>query len=203
MSAYSHMVKGNNMGNKGKIIIISAPSGTGKSTIINRIMGDPSLDLQFSISATSREPRKGEAHGVNYYFFTADDFRKAVAADLFVEWEEVYPGRFYGTLRSEIDRITGEGHNVIMDVDVKGGVNIKRMMGTDALSVFVKPPTIDTLRERLEARATDTPEQIAQRVAKAEYEMEFAPQFDRIVVNDDLHTAVEEVRGLVKDFINR
>lgn len=190
-------------GNKGKIIIISAPSGTGKSTIINRIMGDPSLDLQFSISATSREPRKGEAHGVNYYFFTADDFCKAVAADLFVEWEEVYPGRFYGTLRSEIDRITGEGHNVIMDVDVKGGVNIKRMMGTDALSVFVKPPTIDTLRERLEARATDTAEQIAQRVAKAEYEMEFAPQFDRIVVNDDLHTAVEEVRGLVKDFINR
>lgn len=188
--------------NKGKIIIISAPSGTGKSTIINRIMGDPSLDLRFSISATSREPRKGETHGVNYYFFTEDDFRRAVAADLFVEWEEVYPGRFYGTLRSEIDRITSEGHNVIMDVDVKGGINIKRMMGHDALSVFVRPPSIETLRQRLEARATDTHEQIEQRVSKAEYEMAFAPQFDRTVVNDDLHTAVEEVRQLVRNFIS-
>lgn len=191
------------MTDKGKIIIISAPSGTGKSTIINRIMGDPSLDLQFSISATSRPPRAGEAHGVNYYFFTEEDFRRAVAADLFVEWEEVYPGRFYGTLRSEIDRITSEGHNVIMDVDVKGGINIRRMMGDDALAVFVKPPTVEALRERLVARATDSPEQIDQRVAKAEYEMGFAPQFDRVVINDDLHVAVEEVRRLVKDFINK
>lgn len=191
------------MTDKGKIIIISAPSGTGKSTIINRIMGDPSLDLQFSISATSRPPRAGEAHGVNYYFFTEEDFRRAVAADLFVEWEEVYPGRFYGTLRSEIDRITSEGHNVIMDVDVKGGINIRRMMGDDALAVFVKPPTVEALRERLVARATDSPEQIDQRVAKAEYEMGFAPQFDRVVINDDLHVAVEEVRKLVKDFINK
>lgn len=191
------------MANKGKIIIISAPSGTGKSTIINRIIADTSLDLQFSISATSREPRKGEAHGVNYYFFTEDDFRKAVADGRFVEWEEVYPGRFYGTLRSEIDRITSAGHNVIMDVDVKGGVNIKRIMGADALSVFVQPPSVETLRQRLEARATDTPEQIEQRVAKAEYEMAFAPQFDCTVVNDDLHTAVEDVRKLVKDFIGK
>ena len=190
------------MANKGKIIIISAPSGTGKSTILNRIIADTSLDLQFSISATSREPRKGEAHGVNYYFFTEDDFRKAVADGRFVEWEEVYPGRFYGTLRSEIDRITSAGHNVIMDVDVKGGVNIKRIMGADALSVFVQPPSVETLRQRLVARATDTPEQIEQRVAKAEYEMAFAPQFDRTVVNDDLHTAVEDVRKLVKDFIS-
>ncbi|HJE39726.1 MAG TPA: guanylate kinase [Candidatus Amulumruptor caecigallinarius] len=190
------------MANKGKIIIISAPSGTGKSTIINRIIADTSLGLQFSISATSREPRKGEAHGVNYYFFTEDDFRKAVADGRFVEWEEVYPGRFYGTLRSEIDRITSAGHNVIMDVDVKGGVNIKRIMGADALSVFVQPPSVETLRQRLVARATDTPEQIEQRVAKAEYEMAFAPQFDRTVVNDDLHTAVEDVRKLVKDFIS-
>ena len=190
------------MANKGKIIIISAPSGTGKSAIINRIIADTSLGLQFSISATSREPRKGEAHGVNYYFFTEDDFRKAVADGRFVEWEEVYPGRFYGTLRSEIDRITSAGHNVIMDVDVKGGVNIKRIMGADALSVFVQPPSVETLRQRLVARATDTPEQIEQRVAKAEYEMAFAPQFDRTVVNDDLHTAVEDVRKLVKDFIS-
>ena len=190
------------MANKGKIIIISAPSGTGKSTIINRIIADTSLGLQFSISATSREPRKGEAHGVNYYFFTEDDFRKAVADGRFVEWEEVYPARFYGTLRSEIDRITSAGHNVIMDVDVKGGVNIKRIMGADALSVFVQPPSVETLRQRLVARATDTPEQIEQRVAKAEYEMAFAPQFDRTVVNDDLHTAVEDVRKLVKDFIS-
>ena len=190
------------MANKGKIIIISAPSGTGKSTIINRIIADTSLDLQFSISATSREPRKGEAHGVNYYFFTEDDFRKAVADGRFVEWEEVYPGRFYGTLRSEIDRITSAGHNVIMDVDVKGGVNIKRIMGADAMSVFVQPPSVETLRQRLVARATDTPEQIEQRVAKAEYEMAFAPQFDRTVVNDDLHTAVEDVRKLVKNFIS-
>lgn len=191
------------MANKGKIIIISAPSGTGKSTIINRIMGDPSLDLQFSISATSRPPRAGEAHGVNYYFFTEDDFRRAVAADLFVEWEEVYPGRFYGTLRSEIDRITSDGHNVIMDVDVKGGINIRHMMGDAALAIFVEPPTVDALRERLVARATDSPEQIDQRVAKAEYEMGFAQQFDCVVINDDLHVAVEEVRKLVKDFINK
>lgn len=191
------------MTDKGKIIIISAPSGTGKSTIINRIMGDPSLDLQFSISATSRPPRAGEEHGVNYYFFTEEDFRRAVAADLFVEWEEVYPGRFYGTLRSEIDRITSDGHNVIMDVDVKGGINIRRMMGDDALAIFVMPPTVEALRERLEARATDSPEQIDQRVAKAEYEMGFASQFDCIVINEDLHVAVEEVRRLVKDFINK
>lgn len=125
-----------------------------------------------------------------------------MAANLFVEWEEVYPGRFYGTLRSEIDRITADGHNVIMDVDVKGGINIKHMMGADALSVFVRPPSVEALRQRLEARATDTPGQIDQRVAKAEYELEFAPQFDRIVVNDDLRTAVEEVRKLVKDFIS-
>lgn len=187
---------------KGKIIIISAPSGTGKSTIISRIMGDQSLDLQFSISATSRQPRKGEANGVDYYFFSEDDFRQAVAADMFVEWEEVYPGRFYGTLRSEIDRITAGGHNVIMDIDVKGGVNVKRLMGSDALSIFVKPPSVEALRQRLESRATDTPDQIDQRVAKAEFEMGFAPQFDRTVVNDDLQTAVEEVRSLVKDFIS-
>lgn len=186
----------------GKIIIVSAPSGCGKSTIINALMERGDLDMQFSVSATSREPRRGEVDGVNYRFMTADEFRRAIDAGEFIEYEEVYPGRFYGTLKSEIERITSAGHNVILDIDVKGGVNVKRLYGDRALSLYILPPDIDTLRRRLESRATDSPEAIAQRVDKAEYELGFAPLYDARVVNDDLAAAIDETRDIITRFIN-
>lgn len=185
----------------GKVIILSAPSGSGKSTIIEAIIGRPELDLQFSVSATCRPPRGAERDGVEYYFLTPDEFHRRAQAGDFVEWEEVYPGRCYGTLRSEIDRITGEGHNVIMDIDVKGAVNVKRLLGPRAISIFIQPPSVAELRRRLESRATDSPEQIEARVAKAELELTFAPQFDAVVVNDRLQEAVSRVTALITDFI--
>lgn len=187
---------------EGKIIIISAPSGCGKSTIINAIIGNGDIDLQFSISATSRPPRGEEQNGIHYYFLSEEEFRNRVANDEFIEYEEVYPGRFYGTLRSEIARICGEGHNVILDIDVKGGVNVKRQYGDHARSIFIKPPSVDELRRRLENRATDTPDAIDSRVAKADYEISFASQYDCCVVNDDLSTAIDETRRFILDFIN-
>ena len=187
--------------NRGKVIIISAPSGCGKSTIISQIIGLPQLRLEFSVSATTRQPRPGERHGVNYYFLSPDEFRKAVADNLLVEYEEVYHDRFYGTLKSEVERIMAMGRNAILDIDVKGGVNVKKLYGDTALSIFIQPPSTDALRQRLLARATDTPEAIEQRVGKAAYEMTFAPQFDKIVVNDDLSAAVEQVRSIISDFI--
>lgn len=187
---------------KGKLIIISAPSGTGKSTIIGELTKDDSLKLEFSISATTRQPRRGEQDGVNYYFMTVDQFKEAIANDEFAEYEEVYPGRYYGTLKREIERINGDGRNVILDIDVKGGVNVKRMYGDEALSIFIAPPSIATLQARLEGRATDSAEEIAKRVAKAEFELTFADKFDHRVVNDDLATAVEQTRSLIKQFIN-
>lgn len=188
---------------KGKTIIISAPSGTGKSTIINAIIGDPALDLRFSVSATSRAPRAGEEHGKHYYFLTQEEFESAVKSNSFIEWEEVYAGCRYGTLRSEIDRITSEGHNVIMDVDVKGGINVKRMIGADALSIFIKPPSVESLRQRLEGRATDSAEQIARRVAKASEELGYACEFDHVVVNDVLDDAVHQVHDIINSFVAR
>lgn len=185
----------------GKVIILSAPSGSGKSTIIEAIIGRPELDLQFSVSATCRPPRGAERDGVEYYFLTPDEFHRRVNAGDFVEWEEVYPGRCYGTLRSEIDRITGEGHNVIMDIDVKGAVNVKRLLGSRAVSIFIQPPSVAELRRRLESRATDSPEQIGARVAKAELELTFAPQFDTVVVNDRLPEAVARVTTIITEFI--
>ena len=190
------------MASKGKIIIISAPSGTGKSTIIGELIKDNNLRLEFSISATTRQPRKGEINGVNYYFMTTDDFKAAIANDEFAEFEEVYAGRFYGTLKKEIERITNNGNNVILDIDVKGGVNVKRMYGNEALSIFITPPSIDTLKERLISRATDSEEEIAKRISKAAYELTFAPQFDNRVVNDDLEIAISETRALISNFIN-
>ncbi len=187
---------------KGKLIIISAPSGTGKSTIIDELTKDDSLKLEFSISATTRQPRRGEQDSVNYYFMTVEQFKAAIANDEFAEYEEVYPGRYYGTLKREIERINGDGHNVILDIDVKGGVNVKRMYGDEALSIFIAPPSIATLKARLEGRATDSAEEIAKRVAKAEFELTFADKFDHRVVNDDLATAVEQTRSLIKQFIN-
>lgn len=189
------------MANNGKLIIISAPSGTGKSTIIGRIIDDPDLRLEFSISATTRSPREGEIDGVHYHFLTVEQFKEAIANDGLVEYEEVYPGRFYGTLKSEIARIQEKGNNAILDIDVKGGVNVKKMYGENAQSIFILPPSIEALRERLISRATDPIEAINQRVDKAAYELTFKDQYDKQVVNDDLDKAVEETRQLILDFI--
>lgn len=186
---------------QGKIIIVSAPSGCGKSTIINRLMENNDLDLCFSVSATSRPPRPGEQNGVNYYFLTEEEFRKHIEAGDFVEYEEVYPGRFYGTLKMEVDNKCAAGHNVILDIDVKGGVNVKNLFGDAATSIFIMPPSVQALRERLEGRGTDSPEVIDQRVGRAEFELSFAPRYEHVVVNDDLSQAVEETHKIMKQFI--
>ena len=185
-----------------KVIIFSAPSGAGKSTIVNHIL-ELHPEIEFSISATSRAPRGEEKHGVEYYFFTADEFRQMIAEDKFVEHEEVYPGSFYGTLKSEVERIWAKGHVIIFDIDVQGGVNIKRIFGDQALSVFIQAPSVEVLRQRLIGRGTDTQEAIERRVAKAQSEMEFAAgKFDYVLVNDDLATAYAEVEQVVNDFIS-
>lgn len=187
---------------KGKLLIFSAPSGSGKSTIVQWLMKEhPELNLHFSVSCTTRAPRGAEKHGVEYFFLTPDDFRNKIAEDAFVEYEEVYTDKYYGTLRSQVDRQTARGENVTFDVDVKGGCNIKRQYRDEAMSIFVLPPSIDELRRRLVGRGTDSPEVIEQRLAKAEYEMSFAPQFDYVVVNDDLDKAKADVYALVKAFL--
>ena len=185
---------------KGKLIIFSAPSGSGKSTIINYLMTQ-GLNMHFSISATSRAPRGTEQNGVEYFFLTPEEFRTKIDNDEFLEYEEVYANRFYGTLKAQVEKQLEEGQNVVFDVDVKGGVNIKRFYGERALSVFIQPPSVDELRRRLEGRATDAPEVINDRIARAEYELSFAPQFDTIVVNDDLETAKAEALQKIKDFL--
>lgn len=185
----------------GKIIIISAPSGCGKSTIINAILRQGDIDMQFSVSATSRQPRQGEEHGVNYFFLSEDEFRIKIKQNAFVEYEEVYPGRFYGTLKSEVERICEAGHNVILDIDVKGGVNVKLMYGHRAVSIFIMPPSIDELRRRLLSRATDTIDVIEERVGKAEFEISFAPQYDYCIVNDDLNDAIDATRKAILSHI--
>ncbi len=188
--------------NKGKLLIFSAPSGSGKSTIVQWLMNEhPELNLHFSISCTTRAPRGTEQNGVEYFFLTPDEFRQKISENAFVEFEEVYTDKFYGTLRSQVDTQTERGENVTFDVDVKGGCNIKSQFGGDALSIFIQPPSIEELRRRLVGRATDAPEVIEQRLAKAEYEMTFAPQFDNVVVNDNLDVAKAEVYQLVKDFL--
>ena len=183
-----------------KVIIFSAPSGSGKSTIINYLM-QQQLNLHFSISATSRPPRGTEQNGVEYFFLTPDEFRERIANGEFLEYEEVYKDRFYGTLRSQIDAQLAKGENVVCDVDVLGGQNIKKHYADRALSLFVQPPSIDALRQRLEGRGTDSAEVIADRIARAEFELSFASKFDKVVINDDLATAQQEALRIVKDFL--
>ncbi|MDR2916797.1 MAG: guanylate kinase [Tannerella sp.] len=185
---------------EGKLIIFSAPSGSGKSSIIHYLL-EQGLPLQFSISATSRASRGQEQHGKDYYFFTPEEFRSHIKAGDFLEYEEVYKDKFYGTLKSEVERITKAGKNVIFDVDVVGGCNIKKQYGDRALSIFIQPPSINELRKRLEKRATDTSDVIESRLAKAEYELGFSSKFDIIIVNDDLSKAQAEALRIVNDFI--
>ena len=184
-----------------KVIIFSAPSGAGKSTIVNHIL-ELHPELEFSVSATSRAPRGNEQNGKDYYFFTADEFRKMIEEDKFVEHEEVYPGSFYGTLKSELERIWAKGHTIVFDIDVKGGVNMKRIFGDKAFSIFIKAPSVEVLRQRLTGRGTDSPEAIERRVAKAEEETEFAKgKFDYVLVNDDIYKAFKEAEQIVDRFL--
>ncbi len=187
---------------QGKLIIFSAPSGAGKTTIVSHLL-KKGLNLGFSISATSRQPRGVEVHGKDYYFLTTEEFKAKIANDEFLEWEEVYPGCFYGTLKSEVDRITQSGQNILFDVDVVGGCNIKKYYGDKALAVFVQPPSIDELEKRLIGRSTDSPEVIAKRVGKAAQEMEYASQFDVIIVNDDLELALQEAEDKITGFLDQ
>lgn len=184
-----------------KLIIFSAPSGSGKSTIINYLLGQ-GLGMAFSISATSRPPRGEEKHGVEYFFLTPEEFKERIANDEFLEYEEVYENRFYGTLKSQVENQLNAGQNVVFDVDVVGGCNIKRFYGDRALSVFIQPPSIEELRRRLEGRGTDAPEVIESRIAKAEYELGFAPKFDVVIVNDDLETAKAEALRVIREFLS-
>jgi len=184
------------------MLIVSAPSGSGKSTIVQWLMKEhPELKLYFSISCTSRAPRGSEQNGVEYFFLTPEEFKLKIQNDEFLEYEEVYQDRFYGTLKQQVENQRNQGQNVVFDVDVKGGINIKKYYGDEALSLFIQPPSVEELRKRLEGRATDSAEAIAERLAKAEYEMTFASQFDHIIVNDDLETAKQETLKIVKAFL--
>ena len=185
-----------------KVLIFSAPSGAGKSTIVGHILGIWKDTMEFSISATSRAPRGTEQNGREYHFVSPDEFRRLISEDSFVEYEEVYKDHFYGTLKSEVERIWAAGHVIIFYVDVKGGVNLKKYFGEKALSIFIKAPSVETLRQRLVKRGTDSPEAIAERVEKASQEMEYAPQFDYVLINDDLATAFGEVEKVVEDFLD-
>lgn len=186
---------------QGRLIIFSAPSGAGKTTIVKHLL-QQDFNLEFSISATSRGMRHTETNGKDYYFLSPEDFRSKIENDEFLEWEEVYPGTFYGTLKSEVERIRNIGKNVIFDVDVVGGCNIKNFYGAEALAVFVQPPSVEELRNRLVLRSTDAPEVIEKRVAKAEYELTFSNKFDVIIVNDNLEKAFEDAEKCIRDFIN-
>lgn len=187
----------------GKLIVFSAPSGSGKTTIVRHLLGIDELNLEFSISATSREPRGTEIHGTDYYFISLDAFKQHIKNHDFLEWEEVYRDNFYGTLNSEIERIWAMGRNVIFDIDVAGGLRIKRKYPEETLAVFVKPPSIDELKIRLKKRSTETEEKINMRIAKASVELATAPQFDKIIKNYDLDEAKNEAYLLVKDFLKK
>lgn len=185
---------------EGKLVIFSAPSGAGKTTIVQHLL-KVFPDLEFSISACSRDIRRGETYGVDYYFLTVDEFKEKIAANEFAEWEEVYKDNFYGTLKSEIDRIWRNEKHIIFDMDVMGGLNLKKQFGSKALAVFVMPPSIAHLESRLKMRETETPESIARRIGKAEQEIKTAAQFDRIIHNDDLEKALEEAENIIGEFL--
>lgn len=188
---------------KGKLIVFSAPSGSGKTTIVRHLLNQEQFQLEFSISATSREARGNEKDGEDYYFISAKEFKNKIKLDEFLEWEEVYIDNFYGTLKTEVERIWSKGKHVIFDIDVAGGLRIKKKFPERTLAVFVKPPDINELIIRLKQRGEESPEKIAMRVAKAPTEMATAPQFDTIILNDDLKTALDAAENLVKDFINK
>ncbi len=187
---------------KGKLIVFSAPSGSGKTTIVRHLLGIKDLNLEFSISATSRERRGNEVDGKDYYYLSLKEFKNKIKNDEFLEWEEVYRDNFYGTLKTEVERIWALGKNVIFDIDVSGGLRIKRKFPEQTLAIFVKPPSIDELKIRLKNRKTETEEKISMRVAKASAELATAPLFDVIVVNDDLEKALASAEKLVSDFVN-
>lgn len=184
----------------GKLIIVSAPSGSGKSTLINHLI-EQGYDLTFSISATCRAPRGNEQHGKEYYFLSLEEFKAAIEANKFLEYEEVYPGCFYGTLKAPIDEALAAGKTVILDIDVKGAVNVKRIYGEQALALFIQPPSVEALRERLLSRKTDTMEMIEKRVNKAAEELTYAPQFDKVVINDDLDVAKREIQIVIDNYL--
>lgn len=187
---------------EGRLLIFSAPSGSGKSTIVNWLMTEhPELNMHFSISCTTRAPRGTEKDGVEYFFISAEQFKEKIAQDAFVEYEEVYTDRYYGTLKSQVTEMTRQGQNVVFDIDVKGGCNIKKIYGDKALSLFIQPPSIEELRRRLEGRATDAPEVIEQRLNKASYELTFADKFDKVIINDDLEKAKADTLKAIKDFL--
>lgn len=186
---------------QGKVIIFSAPSGAGKTTVVKHILSRYP-GLEFSVSATSRPPREGEIHGKDYFFVSTEEFRQRIASNEFVEFEEVYPGRFYGTLKSELDRIWKKGGQVVFDVDVKGGVNLKKIFGSSALAIFISPPDLPTLKQRLEKRGTDSPENIGIRIQKAEEEMQFAPLFDTLLFNDKIEDTLKQAETLINNFVN-
>ena len=189
---------------RGKLIIFSAPSGTGKSTIISWLMKEhKELNLAFSISCTSRAPRGTEQNGVEYFFLTPEEFRTRIEDDEFLEYEEVYTDRFYGTLKSQVEKQLEAGQNVVFDVDVKGGVNIKKFYGDEALSIFIQPPSVNELRRRLENRATDAPDIIDQRIARAEFELTFADKFDKVVINDILEYAEADALSAIQQFLSK
>jgi guanylate kinase len=189
------------MSKGGKLIVFSAPSGSGKTTIVRHLLKHQSLNLEFSISATSREPRFGEQDGVHYYFLDLSEFKRRIKEDEFLEWEEVYRDNFYGTLKSEVERIWDDGKNVIFDIDVVGGLDIKEIYPEKTLAVFVKPPSIEELKIRLKKRKTETEDKINMRVAKASIELKTAPQFDHIILNDNLDVALTKAYNLVSDFV--
>lgn len=185
----------------GKLIIISAPSGCGKSTIIHDLTQRGNIDMTFSVSATNRKPREGEIDGVHYHFLSTSEFHDRIASGDFLEYEEVYPGRFYGTLKSEINRALDAGSNIVLDIDVKGGINVKKLYGDRALSIFIEPPSVEELSRRLENRGTESREVIDERISRAEFELSLAPQFDVVVVNDNLEQAIDRTEQLIVDFI--
>lgn len=189
---------------KGRLLIFSAPSGSGKSTIVQWLMKEhPELNMHFSISCTTRAPRGTEQNGVEYFFLSPAEFKEKIAQDAFVEYEEVYTDKYYGTLKSQVTEMTENGQNVVFDIDVKGGCNIKRQYGNKALSIFIQPPSIEELRRRLEGRATDAQEVIEQRLSKASYELTFAEKFDVVIVNDDLEKAKADTLNAINEFLNK